>query len=363
MSQEITSELEIVQPSALEAMERAQTDVQIATAKRYPRTLSMVKKAMMEFATLDEETAASCFYTLPRQGKNIQGPSARMAEIALSCFQNMRAGSRIIANDGKTITAQGVCHDLQNNVSVSVEVKRRITDKNGKTYSEDMQVVTGNAACSIALRNAAFKVVPAALIKPIYEAAKRVAVGDAKTLSDRRIRCVEAFGKMGVSKEKLLARMEKKSVDDITLDDLEVLIGLHTAIKDGDTSIDEAFNPKSSALAEDPKFEPKPKPAVDDQVPGAEVPTQSEPPSDIPAPSAKGEQTACEREIKELRMFIKQSGFTDMHLINLWREAGVDESLSSFEEVCNASPKVVSSALKPWSKTLEMLKASVKSRK
>lgn len=173
-----TQIIELIQPSALESMERAQTDVQITTAKRFPRTLSTVKKNMMEFATLDEETAASCFYTLTRKGrdgaKQIQGPSVRMAEIALSCYQNVRAGARIIANDGKTITAQGVCHDLQNNVSVSVEVKRRITDKSGNAFSEDMQVVTGNAACAIALRNATFKVIPGALIHPVYEAAKKV---------------------------------------------------------------------------------------------------------------------------------------------------------------------------------------------
>ena len=170
MSNENNATIEIITPSALEAIERVQTDVQITTAKRYPRVLSVVKKSMLEFATLDEETAASCFYTILREDKTIQGPSARMAEIALSCFQNIKAGARIIANDGKTITAQGVCHDLQNNVCVSVEVRRRITYKSGRTYSDDMQVVTGNAACSIALRNATLKVVPAALVKPIYEA-------------------------------------------------------------------------------------------------------------------------------------------------------------------------------------------------
>lgn len=241
-----TTQLEIIQPSALESMERAQTDVQITTAKRFPRTLSTVKKNMMEFATLDEETAASCFYTLTRKGrdgaKQIQGPSVRMAEIALSCYQNVRAGARIIANDGKTITAQGACHDLQNNVSVSVEVKRRITDKSGNAFSEDMQVVTGNAACAIALRNATFKVIPGALVNPVYEAAKKVAVGDATTLNARRAKCVDAFGKMGVSKEKLLAKLERKAVEDISLEDLETLIGLHTAIKSGDTTIDEQFS-------------------------------------------------------------------------------------------------------------------------
>ena len=248
--------LEVVAASALEQMERASIDVQITTAKRYPRQLSTVKQQMLSFATLDLETAAGCFFTLPGRkggdGKPIQGPSIRMAEIAISTFQNLRAGARVIADDGKTITAQGVCHDLQNNVCVTVEVKRRVTTKEGRRYSDDMVVMTGNAACSIALRNATFRVVPLALVKPIYEAAKRVAVGDAKTLVTRRADALAHFTKMGVTKEKVFAAVGGKALEDIGLEQLEILIGYANAIKESDTTIDEVFNkieetPKTAA--------------------------------------------------------------------------------------------------------------------
>lgn len=245
--------LEVIESSALEQMERASIDVQISTAKKYPRVISAVKAQMLTFATLDQETAAGCFFTLPARkggdGKPIQGPSIRMAEIAISTFQNLRAGARVIADDGHVITAQGVCHDLQNNVCISVEVKRRVTTKEGRRYSDDMVVMTGNAACSIALRNATFRVVPLALVKPIYEQAKRVAVGDAKTLVTRRADALAHFTKMGVEKEKVLAAVDAKTVEDIGLDKLEVLIGYANAIKDGDTSIDEVFNPFVAPVA------------------------------------------------------------------------------------------------------------------
>ncbi len=247
---------EVVAASALEQMERASIDVQISTAKRYPRQLGHVKQQMLSFATLDVETAAGCFFTLPGRkggdGKPIQGPSIRMAEIAISTFQNLRAGARVIADDGKVITAQGFCHDLQNNVCVTVEVKRRVTTKEGRRYSDVMVVMTGNAACSIALRNAIFRVVPLALVKPIYEAAKRVAVGDAKTLVTRRADALAHFTKMGVAKEKVFAAVGGKALEDIGLEQLEILIGYANAIKEGDTSVDEVFNkvddtPKSTA--------------------------------------------------------------------------------------------------------------------
>lgn len=251
---------EMVELSALESMERAQIDVQISTAKKYPRVLSSVKKEMLSFATLDEETAAGCFFTLPGRkggdGKPIQGPSIRMAEIALATYGNLRAGARIIADDGKMITAQGVCHDLQNNVCVSVEVKRRVTTKTGQRYGDDMIVMTGNAACSIALRNATFRVVPLALVKPIYEAAKKVAIGDAKTLVQRRAGAIAHFTKMGVTQEKIFAALQVKALDDVGLEHLEVLIGYANAIKEGEATIDGIFNPPAASAARSEPLDP-----------------------------------------------------------------------------------------------------------
>jgi hypothetical protein len=251
---EIAESFEIVSEKigTLETMERASIDVQISTAKKYPRSLSVVKGKMLSFATLDVETAAGCFFTLPGRkggdGKPIQGPSIRMAEIALSTYQNLRAGARVINDDGKTVTAQGVCHDLENNVCITVEVKRRVTTKDGRRYSEDMVVMTGNAACSLALRNATFRVVPLALVKPIYEAAKKVAVGDAKTLVTRRADALAHFTKMGVTKDKVFAALGAKAVEDIGLEQLEILIGYANAIREGDATIDEVFSPEKKEV-------------------------------------------------------------------------------------------------------------------
>lgn len=237
----IETHLEIMPPSALESMERASIDMQIATARRYPRTLSTVLKRVTELATLDEETAGSCFYRLNRQGKNIEGPTIRFAEIAVSSFGNIRYGSRVVANDGKTITGQGFCHDLENNVMNTTEVKRRITNKDGKTYTDDMQVVTGNAACAIAARNAVFKVIPFAVVKSIMSEAKRVAIGDVKTLSERRTRTLEKLANLGVNEKRACAAVGKTGVEEIGLDDLATLFGLFNSVKEEEQTVEEAF--------------------------------------------------------------------------------------------------------------------------
>ena len=178
MSTEITNvEIQSVTPDALSLITKAEIDMQISTAKAFPRSLKTFIDKATSMVTLSEDIAESCIYSLPRGGKNLEGVSVRLAEIVSATYGNIRSGARVIANDGKTITAQGICHDLETNNSVTVEVKRKITDRNGKQFNEDMQVVAGNAACAIAYRNAVLKVVPAALVSPIYEAAKQLIKG------------------------------------------------------------------------------------------------------------------------------------------------------------------------------------------
>lgn len=241
-----TQQLEVIEPSAIEAVSRAEIDVAITTSKKYPRDIQKVKQSMLSFATLDVETAEACFYSLPRGGKTIQGPSVRLAEIAVSCYGNLRAGSRITSvvasGDAPHVVVQAVAMDLEKNISISIEKRRRITKKKFKdAIDEDDINLAANACSAICFRDAVFKVIPLALIKPIFEAAKKVAVGDAKTLSDRRIRCMETFAKMGLKQDRVLAKVDCRSIEQITLEHLETLMGLYNAVRDGELNIDEAF--------------------------------------------------------------------------------------------------------------------------
>jgi hypothetical protein len=55
-----------------------------------------------------------------------------MAEIAVSCWGNVRYGARVIEETDRFIVAQGVCHDLETNVYNAIEVRRRITGRTGR---------------------------------------------------------------------------------------------------------------------------------------------------------------------------------------------------------------------------------------
>src|ERR1700754_457466 len=68
----------------------AEIDQQIATAKKYPRSLTKFVEQTKGLVAMDESIAESCIYALPRGGKMIKGPSARFAEIIASQWGNAR---------------------------------------------------------------------------------------------------------------------------------------------------------------------------------------------------------------------------------------------------------------------------------
>ena len=240
--------IEVKQADMLSAINRSEVDMQISTAKQYPRDIQAALNRIQTLATLDEETAGDCFYTLRRGngGQVIEGLSVRFAEIIAGAWGNLRAQARIIGNDGRTITAQGVCHDLETNFAVSVEVKRRITDKYGKTYNEDMQVMTGNAACAIAFRNAVLKVVPKSVTKRIIEQVKQVAIGKAMDLETSRNKMIAYFGKLNVNQSALFSYLGVKRVEEVDAQMIFELRGLANALKEGTTTIAETFQTAST---------------------------------------------------------------------------------------------------------------------
>lgn len=242
--------------AAMQVMQSAEIDQQIATAKRYPRDVKLFMRQCLDLATLTEETAQECIYALPRDGKTIEGPSARLAEIVASSWGNCQAGARVVEEGARFVTAQGVFWDLERNWRVTYEVKRRITGRDGKRFKDDMISVTANAACSIALRNAVFKGVPKAIWASVYERARETAVGTQETLSNRRARAFAVLQKMGATEAAVLAKLGRAGIESVTLDDLAVLNGIRNAIKEGEITVEAAFalepeKPKAEAKKQD----------------------------------------------------------------------------------------------------------------
>lgn len=267
MESEEIVKIEEISSDVMYSQDRSLIDSIVATSRAYPRNIRRAVDNSIAIVTMDKETASTCTYSVPRGGKAITGPSVHLAKILAQSWGNMRIEARVIGIDAKHVTSQAVCFDAENNLAIKVEVKRSIMTKNGR-MNDDMITVTGNAGNSIALRNAILSVIPKAIVDKVYNEAKAKITGDVsdKTkLLARRKQVLDSFkDSYSVTEQEVLSAIGKASIDHITPDDLVVLIGIGTAIKDGDTDIETAFRkakksePVQNPLA--PKAEPKAEP-------------------------------------------------------------------------------------------------------
>lgn len=293
--------IEIKQADMLTAINRAEVDIQISTAKQYPRDLNAVLNKIATYATMDKETAEDCFYVLRRKDANgqnsvIEGLSVRMAEIIAGAWGNLRVQTHIVGNDGRMITAQAICHDLETNFAVSKEVKRSIVTKKGYTYSQDMQVVTGNAAASIAFRNAVLTVIPKAVTKRIINEVKQVALGQSIDLETSRQNIIGYFGKLGVNQQQLFDYLGISKVEEIDNQRVFELRATANAIKEGTTTVQETFVRPAVEAKKQAEGEKAVKSAQDKATAAIAKATGNEVPVDVD--TATGEIIAEQKEQK-----------------------------------------------------------------
>lgn len=321
----------------------AEIDQQIATAHRYPRSIVKFRQRVQSMVTLSEAIAGECIYVLPRGGKNIEGPSARFAEIVANAWGNSRAGARVINEGTEFVTAQGVFHDLEANVAITYEVQRRITDSKGRRFNVDMIGVTANAACSIALRNAILKGVPKAFWSEMYEGARQTVLGNVTTLPDRRAKAMASLQQFGVRPEQVFAKLGVAGIEDLMQEHLLTLRGMMTALREGDLTVEDAF-----AIATDGEAERKrPQPKAPDAQPAqasaqapaqaAEAPTSAAPavvvddkPKRAPKPAAPPVEPSAEARKHlatddEKAYLRKQCEGLSLQLQDVMHEAGITD--------------------------------------
>lgn len=229
---------------AIEASNRAEYDIQIATAKKYPRNLSRIKDNVVAIATMNKETAETCRYALPRGGKTLSGVSVHLARIMAQQYGNIRVDSRVKQITDKQIISEAVCFDLETNYAVKVEVRRSIMGKFGR-YNDDMITVTGNAASAIAYRNAVLSVIPKGITDVAYNAAVRMITGDLTSedkLVAARNKAISYFkDTYNVTEEQIFKAIGVHAIGQIKAEEIADLRGLEQSLKDGDTTVDEAF--------------------------------------------------------------------------------------------------------------------------
>jgi len=243
-------QVDVVPVSTVQAQDAASVNSQVATARQFPRNLSRAKANINALVVMDKDTATACGYAVPRDGKNVTGPSVHLANIVAQAYGNIRVETKVVEIGEKTVTCQATAWDMETNYAVRQEVIRKITGKSGKRYSEDMVILTATAGCSIAKRNAIFSIVPKPLWQGGYEAAQQFIVGDIsdenklnKKRKDVLDRMTDAYG---ITEADILKALGLRQTTQIKGEEIKILIGYGQSIKDGDSTVEQIFFPEKS---------------------------------------------------------------------------------------------------------------------
>lgn len=220
----------------------SELETQVAVAKRYPRDVSRALLDLRVLATESREIAQKMYYSLKRGTKRIEGASIRFAEALVYVWGNLRVYGRVVEVGESELVAEGYAWDIQVNAAIAKQVRRRIVNSEGIRYNTDMIVVTGNAAISLAIRNAVLSIVPPSLWTPAYEASLQAALGEGKDIKQIRAEWIAWWEEQGRTKVELWAYLGISGPRDLKANELRHLLGLKTAIDEGLTVLDYEIN-------------------------------------------------------------------------------------------------------------------------
>lgn len=304
--------VEVVEPTALQAIQRAEIDSTIATAKNYPRDMKLALKRVKDMATLTEAIAEECHYSLPKTDKhgkkiNIQGPSVRFAEILASQWGNLRIASRVIAIEPRQVVAQGVCLDLESNVAYDIESRRSIVSKDGRRFSEDVVVSNANAIAAVARRNAVLDAIPRPLWWPIYEMTLKMIGGGNTPLTELWQKALAWFASREVPEQILRDKIGIRKSSDVTQERIQQLRGWRNAIEQDGAAVEEIFD-----IDDDAKSEPDKRGEAPETAP-------RQPPTEVKAPEPEESSKAETQKAKA-------------KLLTEWRAARKDLSAEEIDE-------------------------------
>ncbi len=232
---------------------RAVAEVQapITAAQAKPRDTTRAMEEMKRSASTIA-MAEIAFYRYARGGEQITGPTIQIAMELARCWKNMSYGIRELRRDGSESEMQAFAWDLEANVRVSTDfiVPHERSKKTGKVQLSDARDIyennTNNA--SRRLREMILRVLPPWYREEAVTACHRtLEKGKGDTPLPVRVNSMlEAFAKLGVSRERVEARLGGKA-DTMTPVDLANLGIVYRSLQRGETTKDIEF-PSTTAM-------------------------------------------------------------------------------------------------------------------
>lgn len=238
----------IGQATAVE-QSRAVAEVQAAVivAQQCPRSVTKAIEAMEE-ACAQIELAARAFFSYPRAGETVNGPSVHLARELARTWGNIQHGITELARDdlrGES-EMQAWAWDVQTNTrsSNTFIVPHKRDTKKGVRELTDMRDIYENNANNGArrLREAIFSVLPAwytARAQALCQAT--IENGGGKPLPMRIADALKAFERYRVTPARIAAKFGYDSTDKLTAADVAQLGVVYDSLKQGTVTVDDEF--------------------------------------------------------------------------------------------------------------------------
>jgi len=213
-----------------------------------------VKAAMSRPRAADQAT-----YCFPRGGKDVIGPSVKLARELARIWGNIQTGLSIVSCDDDMVHIEGWAWDLQSNVRTAREAKFKKLIQRGKKWIQpderDLDELIARRGAKLT-RNATLELIPDFLIDEALDQSQQTLREDvsAKMVDgpEEQIRkACEAFDQWDVPAEQLLEYIG----GEWSSDGIATLRQVHKSISDGHSRVEEYFTsrPKEVAAGEAPQ--------------------------------------------------------------------------------------------------------------
>ena len=196
-------------------------------------------------------------YAYPRAGQTVTGPSIRLAEELARCWGNISYGiTELSRGDGYSEMEAWASDDEANLRTSHKFTVRHIRDTKGGgkalTEERDIYEITANMG-GRRLRARILAVLPPHIKEDAIARCRLASTGKVdEPLPDRINKAVVVFARMGVTSEKIEARVGKP-VSQMTPEDLADLRAILNSLKDGAAKVDDFFPAPAPANGEPPK--------------------------------------------------------------------------------------------------------------
>lgn len=237
------------------ALIRLENTTQMQIAVQRPRDEAKILSDSLKELELYPSMAEEVMYSKPvgkeegtNQQKYVTGLSIRTAESLANRWTNSAYGCDVIAEDADSVTLAAVFMDYENNTRhvMQKKVSKSYKAKGGAIvrYPPDrFNDVVLPANQSKLLREVILRSLPAGL-KSEYEDKARTILGSGDKVN-RSNKMLRAFLRLGIAKSQL-EELAGKKVADFTNDDISEYIGIHNALRDGETSMGQLIAEKSA---------------------------------------------------------------------------------------------------------------------